>query len=40
LEGEAIEVERRGGDGVGDGVDGGGAVGLPSLQRLRDQSIC
>jgi hypothetical protein len=29
LEEEAIEVERRGGDSVGDGVDGGRAVGLP-----------
>jgi hypothetical protein len=29
LEEKAIEVERRGGDSVGDGVDGGGAVELP-----------
>jgi hypothetical protein len=29
LEEEAIEVERRGGDSVGDGVDSGRAVGLP-----------
>jgi hypothetical protein len=39
LEEEAIEVERRGDDGVGDEVDGARAVGL-SLASAPTGSIC